>query len=43
LFGDEQFGIADDVDEEDMRDFEPQIWFSFGGHSGAWARRIYAV
>ena len=32
LLSDEQFGVTDDVDEEDMPDLEPDLFFTFGGH-----------
>jgi hypothetical protein len=30
----EQFGVTDDVDEKDVPDLEPDLFLSFGGHSG---------
>jgi hypothetical protein len=33
-FGDGQLGVANDVDEQDVADFESQLRFFFLGHTG---------
>jgi len=33
LFGDEQLGVTDDVDEQDMPDLEFHIWGTLGRHT----------
>jgi hypothetical protein len=37
LFIDEQFGVADDVDEQDVTDFKRDFFFNFGGHGAVTA------
>ncbi len=34
LLANQQLGVADDVDEQDVSDFEPEIAFGLGGHNG---------
>ena len=33
LFVNRKLGVADNVDEKDMRDFEPNLLFDLGGHA----------
>jgi hypothetical protein len=34
LLVDEQFGVADNVDEENVPDLQFDLFFNFSGHSG---------
>jgi hypothetical protein len=35
LLIDQEFGVTDDVDEEDVTYLKPNVLFRFGGHSGS--------
>jgi hypothetical protein len=35
LLIDQELGVTDDVDEEDVGDLQPDLFFDFGGHSGS--------
>jgi hypothetical protein len=40
LLVDEQFGVTDNVDEQDVADFEMKIRFTLSGHMDSVRRRI---
>ena len=43
LLSSAQFGIADDVDEKDVRDLEAEFRFLLVGHIGRQSKRLFQV